>query len=162
MSDDATIFIGRQQEEGAGGMRNSRVIKERETFDSAYPSIKGYDYYRKERNSCLQKKKKNTRFSLTKERFAVPDSFLLWLFSSRLLFREKSRNDQVILELEFKVNARRLFLILIWLHYISVAIKKNIYIYLASTSRIAILLVRSKCFSSQWFLFFRFWNVFAI
>lgn len=58
MSDDATIFIGRQQGDGAGGMRNSRVIKERETFDSAYPSIKGYDYYRKERNSCLQKKKK--------------------------------------------------------------------------------------------------------
>lgn len=36
-------------------MRNSRVIEERETFDSAYPNTKGYDYYR---NSYLQKKKK--------------------------------------------------------------------------------------------------------
>lgn len=40
-------------------MRNSRVIEERETFDSAYPNTKGYDYYR---NSYLQKKKKYALF----------------------------------------------------------------------------------------------------
>lgn len=50
-------------------MRNSRVIEERETFDSAYPNTKGYDYYR---NSYLQKKKKKYAVVLfRKERFAV-------------------------------------------------------------------------------------------
>lgn len=49
-------------------MRNSRVIEERETFDSAYPNTKGYDYYR---NSYLQKKYAVVVF-LRKERFAIP------------------------------------------------------------------------------------------
>lgn len=57
--------------------------------------------------------------------------------------------DKVI-KIKFKVNGERLFLVLflVALHFRRYE-KIYIYIYIASTSRIAILLVRSKCFSSQ-------------
>lgn len=71
-------------------MRNSRVIEERETFDSAYPNTKGYDYYR---NSYLQKKKKyGCSFQEGKIRRPVDPIFPLTFL---LLFREKSQRIQL-------------------------------------------------------------------
>lgn len=98
-------------------MRNSRVIEERETFDSAYPNTKGYDYYR---NSYLQKKKKKIRgcsFQEGKIRRLVDPIFPLTFL---LLFREKSQRIQLfwilkesvcvcvchstVIKIKFKVN----------------------------------------------------------
>lgn len=73
-------------------MRNSRVIEERETFDSAYPNTKGYDYYR---NSYLQKKKKIRGCCFPQEgkiRRPVDPIFPLTFL---LLFREKSRRIEL-------------------------------------------------------------------
>lgn len=73
-------------------MRNSRVIEERETFDSAYPNTKGYDYYR---NSYLQKKKKIRGCCFPQEgkiRRPVDPIFPLTFL---LLFRERSRRIQL-------------------------------------------------------------------
>lgn len=73
-------------------MRNSRVIEERETFDSAYPNTKGYDYYR---NSYLQKKKKIRGCCFPQEgkiRCPVDPIFPLTFL---LLFRERSRRIQL-------------------------------------------------------------------
>lgn len=98
-------------------MRNSRVIEERETFDSAYPNTKGYDYYR---NSYLQKKKKIRGCCFPQEgkiRRPVDPIFPLTFL---LLFREKSRRIQLfwilkesvcvcvchstVIKIKFKVN----------------------------------------------------------
>lgn len=76
-------------------MRNSRVIEERETFDSAYPNTKGYDYYR---NSYLQKKKKirlffSGRKDSPSRRFHFSSDFSL------IISREIAK-DRVILDIK--------------------------------------------------------------
>lgn len=78
-------------------MRNSRVIEERETFDSAYPNTKGYDYYR---NSYLQKKKKNTRLLFSSGRKDSP--FRRSHFSSdfSLIISQEIAKDPVILDIK--------------------------------------------------------------
>lgn len=91
MSDDATIFIrGWRRDE-----KCSRVIKERETFDSAYPNVKGYDHSI-ERPVFIPGK---YTISLSKGRHIIFPFFFLLLLLARN--REK---DRVILDIN-RINS---------------------------------------------------------
>lgn len=97
------------------------VIKERETFDSAYPNIKGHSYYR---NSCLRGKKKKRVVPFVESFIFRIEKIEFFLDINRMCVCHS-------IKIKFKVNGGRLFLVLflVALHFRRYE-KIYIYIYL--------------------------------